>query len=802
MIGEKIDLFFPVLTDGFDMKILEHAAACDRVKNIFLWCASTFDIAQSHDKVILLSVDSVIDSDIYIDMAQRSSADCVICVNRELATLPSPDALLRMCDALDEDCAMLYADYRREAAYGVEDCPTIDYQEGSLRNDFDFGAVVALRTSFLKRYATMGLPFCRYAGFYQMRLAMSRLGTIKHLPEFLYTEYETDSRSSGEKQFDYVNPSQRDVQIEMEDVCTDHLKRIGGWLQPYKYGETYLFIGDFSVEASVVIPVLNRVSTIADAIASVLGQKTDFTFNILVVDNHSTDGTGEAIDAFDDERVCHLVPERYDLGIGGCWNYAVNSQLCGRFAIQLDSDDLYSDENTLQRIVNEFYAQRCAMIVGSYRICNFELETLPPGVIDHREWTEENGPNNALRINGLGAPRAFYTPVIRSIGFPNVSYGEDYAVAIQISRTYKIGRIYDVLYLCRRWGGNSDAALSQKKINANNYYKDSLRTDELRARIKMNAKMQSPSFASLKTFFDKQLAAWPLAKANYRALDALKTRRLDSGIVLQYNPGRVLSSAAKVDKKSLLQRPCFLCPANRPQEQIVRQTLGNIEVLVNPYPVLPFHFTLARDKHVEQSLLPMYGDMLNMAKRWKGMTIFYNGAKCGASAPDHAHLQAVRSVDVPVLSDDWSDRLFVGQYPVYADGGNIIYRVVSYVVPLFVLEAVSIEASQRLMERFMSAMPKHKGEHEPRMNVLALYCRKRGYLTYLFPRAKHRPDCYFAEGDERYTVSPGLLDMAGLVIASRQEDYERLTDETVVGILREVAIDEAVADAVEKNINC
>jgi glycosyltransferase involved in cell wall biosynthesis len=308
---------------------------------------------------------------------------------------------------------------------------------------------------------------------------------MAHVNEYLYTEGELDTRSSGERQFDYVDPRNRQIQIEMERVCTTHLKAVGAFVDYRTLQEVDTEEGDFPYEATVIIPVKNRARTIGDAIGSVLAQKTSFSFNLIVVDNHSTDGTGEIIDgmATKDGRLLRLVPERDDLGIGGCWDLALRHAQCGRYAVQLDSDDLYSDEHTLQRIVDVFRKERCAMVVGSYRLCNFALETLPPGVIDHREWTEENGMNNALRINGLGAPRAFYTPVARSIGFPNVSYGEDYAVGIAVSRNYRIGRIYEPIYLCRRWEGNSDAALSPERVAAHNHYKDSLRTQELRARM-------------------------------------------------------------------------------------------------------------------------------------------------------------------------------------------------------------------------------------------------------------------------------------------------------------------------------
>ncbi|MBQ5627600.1 MAG: glycosyltransferase family 2 protein, partial [Bacteroidaceae bacterium] len=376
------------------------------------------------------------------EIAGRAKADFLLLIGKDGVAVDD-EQLDAMANAMPADAVMGYSHYRKKVDGNVTDAPTIDLQAGSLRNDFDFGPVVLFRVEALKRYLELRLDEYTYAGFYQLRLAMERIGKIYHHPEYVYTVDEDDTRKSGEKQFDYVNPAQRDVQIEMEQVCTAHLKAIDAWLMPCKYDRIDLSAGDFPVEASVVIPVLNRESTIADAITSVLKQKCSFAFNILVVDNHSTDRTPQIIDSFADERVVHIIPSRNDLGIGGCWNLAVNDARCGRFAVQLDSDDIYSDENTLQHIVDGFYEQQCAMLIGSYRICDFELNTLPPGVIDHAEWTEENGRNNALRINGLGAPRAFYTPVLREVKVPNTSYGEDYALGLNFSRKYQIGRVYD-----------------------------------------------------------------------------------------------------------------------------------------------------------------------------------------------------------------------------------------------------------------------------------------------------------------------------------------------------------------------
>ena len=378
--------------------------------------------------------------------------------------------------------AMVYADHYVVKNEKTEKAPVIDYQLGSLRDDFDFGAVVMLRTSALKEAVSRMKANYHYAGFYDLRLKLAGKYEFTHINEYLYTEQEHDLRLSGQKQFDYVDPRNRERQIEMEKACTEHLKVIGAYLPP-RFKTVNFDQQAFEVEASVVIPVKNRVKTISDAINSVLCQETDFPFNVIVVDNHSTDGTTDLIEKLaSDKRVIHVVPDRTDLGIGGCWNMAIDHPQCGKFAIQLDSDDLYSDQYTLRKLVYAFYEQQCAMVVGTYRMTDFDLNTLPPGIIDHKEWTPENGRNNALRINGLGAPRAFFTPVIRQIGFPNTSYGEDYAVGLAVSRHYQIGRVYDVVYLCRRWSGNSDAALDAFQLNANNLYKDRIRTWEVEAR--------------------------------------------------------------------------------------------------------------------------------------------------------------------------------------------------------------------------------------------------------------------------------------------------------------------------------
>ncbi len=385
--------------------------------------------------------------------------------------------------------ALLYSDYWKIEAGERHAHPVIDWQLGSVRDDFDYGSVTLMDSRLVKEFAqTEEAKRYEYAGTYALRLFLGRVGQVFHLNEYLYTENETDLRKSGEKQFDYVDSKNRAVQVEYELAATHHLSEIGALVDISKRKTPDFTVGNFDVEASVIIPVRNRVRTIADAVKSVLSQQCNFDYNVIVVDNHSTDGTSEILQEMSQEHdnLQVIVPERDDLGIGGCWNEAVNSAFCGKFAVQLDSDDIYSSPATLQTIVDAFHKEKAAMIVGSYRICNFDLETLPPGLIKHDEWTDDNGANNALRINGLGAPRAFFTPVFRELQMPNTSYGEDYAMGLAVSRNYKIGRIYDELYLCRRWEGNSDAALSVEKVNNNNLYKDRLRTIEIMARKAQN----------------------------------------------------------------------------------------------------------------------------------------------------------------------------------------------------------------------------------------------------------------------------------------------------------------------------
>lgn len=399
-----------------------------------------------------------------------------------------PQAEKRFIDIAEATgAAMVYSDYYQITEDGKNPITTIEYQRGSLRDDFNFGAIILFNTGILKKITTHTPENYEFAGLYDIRLKISETSSIFRIAEPLYLLTPVSATEAESRHFAYIDKKNRNVQIDMEKACTAHLKRIGALLTDNPKSVN-LESESFDCEASIIIPVRNRQKTIADAIHSALGQQTNFKFNVLVVDNFSTDDTGNIIDRISHtySNVVKITPDNDNLGIGGCWQLAINHSLCGKFAVQLDSDDIYQSPHTLQRIVDEFYRQRCAMLIGSYTITDFELNPIPPYLIDHAEWTEDNGRNNALRINGLGAPRAFFTPIIREIGFPNVSYGEDYAVGLRISREWKIGRIYDSVYLCRRWENNSDTGISLETLNRYNFYKDKIRTIELLRRIKQN----------------------------------------------------------------------------------------------------------------------------------------------------------------------------------------------------------------------------------------------------------------------------------------------------------------------------
>ena len=744
-------------------------------------------------------------------IADSVSSDYVLLMTKSSPVVFGEGALERLVRVADDSgAALVYADhYDRKLVDGqwrVERHPVIDYQTGSIRDDFDFGSLLFIRTSLLRQWAQqVGDTLFIYGGLYDLRLFLSRQGELLHLNEYLYTEVEADTRASGEKQFDYVNPANRDVQIEMEQVATQHLRAIEALIDTSAYSPVDYQEQDFALEASVIIPVYNREKTILDAVNSALSQKASFKYNVIVVDNHSTDRTTELLQGIEDQRLVHIIPERTDLGIGGCWDMAVNDERCGRFAVQLDSDDLYSSPKTLQRIVDAFYEQKAAMIVGSYRMCDFELNTLPPGLIAHKEWTDDNGPNNALRINGLGAPRAFYTPLLRHIQLPNTSYGEDYAMGLIFSRRYRIGRIYDELYLCRRWGGNSDAALSQERINANNLYKDRLRTLEIKARQRMNREEKGESreeAGALDRYFDRQLRLWPEARQRYRDLGRVQQKEVSVGsstFEVQFNSARIRSTGATISKEALAARPCFLCAENRPKEQMHKLIDGEYELLVNPYPILPMHFTIPTRRHQPQRIRLMYQQVLRLLAAYPELTIFYNGPLCGASAPDHAHLQAGTSGVLP-LQKEWQRLSRSMTTIVRLSDEAEIARLDDYPCAALVIRSKDERSSKRLFTSLYEAMIKREGENEPMMNIVAWRSRDE-LITVVFPREKHRPDCYYKKGEGQMLVSPGALDMAGLIITPRQNDFERLDGDQTLALIRECALSEEGMEALTERLS-
>lgn len=800
-MNKTITCFIPYGSENQINKTIRHLQECPTVDRLFLLPTSPVPNLSLPDKCYILPSSAPESVEKYKQIALYANTPFTLICTQVQDLEFGYMALERMCDYLSApQCSMVYADHYKTIKGERTPHPVIDYQLGSVRDDFDFGSLLMFRTDYLKRAINEieAEKEYQHSALYALRLALSRYGELTHIREFLYTETEIDLRKSGEKQFDYVDPRNRQVQIEREEVFTRHLKKIGAYLKPGMM-TVDLKEGEFSHEASIIIPVRNRARTINDAIRSVLEQETSFPFNLIIIDNHSTDGTSEIIEQYkNDNRVIHLIPERTDLGIGGCWNLGINHPQCGRFAIQLDSDDLYSSPHTVQTIVDKFYKEQCAMVIGSYRMTDFTLQTLPPGVIDHKEWTDENGHNNALRINGLGAPRAFFTPLLRKIRVPNTSYGEDYALGLAFSRQYRIGRIYDVLYLCRRWEGNSDAALSIEKINQNNNYKDSLRTLEIKLRQAMNKKRQAGEL-----FIENQLAKWQTARTNHEALNQIETRRFElagNTITVQFNPARAVSTCAKVDKSSIEARKCFLCPENKPNEQdeIIISLDEPFSLRINPYPILPGHLTISSLKHQDQVLADktirqLPGKLISWLEEYfaSDYVLFYNGAKCGASAPDHFHFQAVKQSDVPVIQQ-W-ERLMetaVREKEIKTENGNTYssFQITSYICPIQVFICNhSADILPEMINQYLQSFPLHEGESEPRYNLFAWQDKQRGFTMAYFPREKHRPACYTATGGEQLLVSPGALDMAGLLVTPRKEDFYKITESDITQIYKEVA---------------
>jgi glycosyltransferase involved in cell wall biosynthesis/ATP adenylyltransferase/5',5'''-P-1,P-4-tetraphosphate phosphorylase II len=711
-------------------------------------------------------------------------------------------------DDLDEreeaPSTMLYSHYYVQEGDVRKPHKQIAYQSGSYRDDFDFGPLMLIDSEALAE-AIKRAPDYQYAGFYYARLGFDIDWTMPTLIEdFVYAIEESDHRRAEEKQFDYVDPKNREVQVEMEQALLRQTTYDGIHIEAGAYENLARIYADHPVNGlSVIIPVRNRVRTIGDAIRSALFQECQMPFNILIVDNHSTDGTTEVIAdcAAHDPRIVHIIPKTNDLGIGGCWNLALHHKACKTLAVQLDSDDLYSDEHTLQKILEVFLRKQCAMVIGSYRMTDFNLNTIAPGVIDHREWTEREGRNNALRINGLGAPRAFYVPLLKEMKwkFPNTSYGEDYAMALRISTIYPIERIYDVIYLCRRWEGNSDAGLSLEKINENNFYKDSLRTEEAARRRKIETAndMSYPNYFGLENYFEGMMRRWPLANKNYHDLEQVQMRQCSNSLVLQHNPNRVASTKPVVDIRTTATDSCILCRDRRPEEQISLKeyssgSLGKYEILLNPYPIFPMHFTAIYKQHRNQSFRYSI-DWLVKGVEYASLNKYiflYNGAKCGASVAEHDHFQFFMQRRMPIMQ--WVEAGMKQSEPMPFDSEYVkVHALTCTPYPMWV---VSEENNRHMGDVFRAltaiqgVLPKEEGDEEPRFNVLAWSFSKTCKRYVIIPRSKHRPDCFYATGNAQHLVSPGAIDMGGVIILPRAEDFKTLQEDEALRILQEVAL--------------
>ena len=801
-----INCFLPFSRLEETMQTVKELRASTLVDKIYLLASPITNVCIPECE--LISVEKMQSTQAMQAIAEHSDKAYTLVYTKRTALRLGMFALERMVQVMEmTQAGMVYADHYQQVDGVLKPAPVIDYQPGSLRDDFDFGSVLLFNANTFKEAIKDTEEEYQYAGLYDLRLKISQKSKLVHINEYLYTEVESDKRKSGEKQFDYVDPKNRQVQIEMEQACTNHLKEIGGYLYPI-FRPVDFSSHTFEYEASVIIPVRNRIRTVKDAVRSALNQQTTFPFNVIVIDNHSTDGTSEVLhELSSDKRLIHVIPERDDLGIGGCWNVGIHHEKCGKFAVQLDSDDVYKDEHALQIMVNAFYEQNCAMVIGTYMMTDFNMNEIAPGIIDHKEWTPDNGRNNALRINGLGAPRAFYTPILREIKVPNTSYGEDYALGLKISHDYQIGRIYDVIYLCRRWEGNSDAALPVEKINQNNLYKDRLRTWELEQRI-LQQKTRLENFQQeIEQLFQKQILSWKLAKENYQALEQYQSRtkkiikRMDGkyfSAQLFLNPKRILSATAQTDTVSIHSRPCFLCQTNRPQEQEFL-SFGNYQILVNPYPIFKHHFTIVDKEHKPQSIAGRFNDMIEFTDRMKEYFILYNGPECGASAPDHAHFQACGKEE--------------SMQGTYYDSNKIIDNDnVEIYYENFPFSFISIRAKNKnimslAFHLIYDILAADSNGKEPMMNILAWYgleCTKdffgehyddefesvaeRPYNCVIFLRSKHRPDCYYAKGDEQILISPAIAEMNGIFPIVHEEDMEKLTPEKVYDIYQEVSI--------------
>jgi glycosyltransferase involved in cell wall biosynthesis len=754
---------------------------------------------------------------------KKLSSKYLLAIVNEKAVKCDELSLRRLFKLAETKCAgITYSDFIGKKGNTSIPHPLIDYQPGSIRDDFNFGHFFFFSLSAI--HATMRKygppPFDTTVALYDLRLKVSIDYPVFHVPEFLYTVIDKKVKSlkgkndGVENHFAYAAAKNLVVQKKLEKVATNYLKLAGAYIKARtkKAPSTNDF---FPVEASVIIPVLNRKETIKNAIQSALTQKTNFDFNIIIVDNHSSDGTSDIIIklAGKNKIIKHIIPKRDDLVIGGCWNEAVFSPYCGRYAIQLDSDDLYSSPQTLQKIIDVLRKNNYAMAVGAYSIVNRRLKKIPPGLIDHKEWTKANGHNNLLRVNGLGAPRAFDTSIIREIGFPNVSYGEDYAVALRISREYQIGRIYKSIYLCRRWRENTDAVLSIERQNRNDFYKDELRTIEIKARQILNKnkkdmekrifaqypeKKQKPLTALCWNLLDEQKKSWPGLAHSYQELANIRTRSVSCGsykVDLQFNPQRAVSSGAAVDRESIKNRLCFLCTDNLPIQQRGILYRRDYLILCNPAPIFDKHFTIVNLHHQPQGIAASLILLTNMARDLSPhFTVFYNGPACGASAPDHLHLQAIPKNALPFI--ETSETIS----PIKEISGVKVYTGEKLDRSVVMMDGKNEKSLQEQFTRFINIaqrMLQTKGE--PMLNILCIYENDTWRLI-IFLRQKHRPDTFFLEGEKRIFVSLGAIDMAGVIITPMLVDFNRLQASQIIDIYREVSLAEDITHKIIREL--
>lgn len=798
---KKINCFIPFGTPEDTMQTVKELQVSELVNKIYLLGSEPGKKALPGCEY--LSVKGFYSTDTMKTIAANANTEYTLFYLKQTPLKLGLYALERMVQIMENDKknGIVYADHYQLINGELKQAPVIDYQLGSVRDDFDFGSMLLFSSSAFTKIADALREEYKYAGLYAMRLFISYKYSIVHINEYLYTEIETDTRKSGEKQFDYVNPKNREVQIEMEAACTEYLKCIDAYFMPTSSRPVNLHSENFEFEASVIIPVRNRAHTIRDAVNSALNQRTTFSFNIIVIDNHSTDETTEILQELSsDKRLIHIIPQENDLGIGGCWNKGICHEKCGKFAIQLDSDDLYKDESTLQKIVDTFYKESCAMVIGTYLMTDFQLNEIPPGIIDHKEWTPENGKNNALRINGLGAPRAFYTPILRDIKLPNTSYGEDYAIGLRISREYKIGRIYDVIYLCRRWEGNSDAALSTEKVNRNNFYKDRIRTWEIKGRIQMHT-IDEEFQELVEEMIENQKENWELAKRNYEALEenlekkkVLKLKEEDREMKVRIfpNPQRILSTMAKTDSRSIQERPCFLCGKNRPAEQTYLP-FGHYEVCLNPYPIFQRHLTIIDKEHTPQSMKGRFEDMLHLAENLDEFYILYNGPECGASAPDHMHFQAAGK------EEELTNPFALNFLKSILENENGVTTYVNNVFTTCIgmTSGLKVDLMQQF-EKVYQNLSVIYPDKEPLINMIAWYGLDKishfggdeieVWNCIIFLRSKHRPDCYYTPNEKGLLISPAVAEMGGIFPIVREEDMDKLNAKKLTEIYKEISL--------------